>query len=156
MRSPVELRPRRSSDPAITVSEVRRCHPQLWRRLYTDVGSEYRWTDRLEWTDDQIRGYLEDPATSLFVLTEGAEVAGYYELRREPDASVEIAYFGLLPGRLGRGLGAHLLTHAVEEAWRRGATRVWLHTCCYDHPAALPNYRSAGFSVFKVESLPPL
>jgi hypothetical protein len=29
---------------------------------------------------------------------------------------------------------------------------VWLHTCSFDHPAALPNYLARGFRVFKTES----
>jgi ribosomal protein S18 acetylase RimI-like enzyme len=156
MRAPADLVPRRSPDPAIAVHRVHRCHPQLWRNLYQGVGSAYRWTDRLGWTDDEIRRYLEDPATSLFVMTHAAAIAGYYELRAEADGSVEIAYFGLLSDWFGRGFGAHLLTDAVEQAWRQGATRVWLHTCSYDHPAALPNYLKAGFSVFRRQPLPPL
>jgi GNAT superfamily N-acetyltransferase len=79
------------------------------------------------------------------------ELAGYFELRRDTDGGVEIAYFGLLPGFTGRRLGAHLLTEAVERAWSLGARRVWLHTCTFDHPAALPNYVKRGFTVFKTE-----
>lgn len=156
MRSPAQLVRRQLDDPAIAIHQVHRCHPQLWRSLYEGVGREYRWTDRLTWTDADIRNYLDDPATALFVLTDGGEVAGYYELRMEADAAIEIAYLGLLPGRTGRGLGAHLLTEAVDEAWTRGASRVWLHTCTLDHPAALPNYLKAGFTIWKLEELPPL
>ncbi len=155
MRSPKELVRRRLSDPAIAVHQVRHCHPQFWRRLYQGVGEAYGWTDRLEWTDEEIEAYLADVDTSLYVLTDGGEVAGYYELRQEPDGSIEIAYLGLLSEHIGRGLGAHLLTDAVEEAWRRQPSRVWLHTCTLDHPAALPNYERAGFTIFKVEAITP-
>ena len=88
---------------------------------------------------------------SLWVLTVDDVVAGYYELRREEDASVEIVYFGLLPEFTGRGLGGHLLTDAVERAWASGARRVWLHTCSFDHPFAIQNYLDRGFAVFKTE-----
>ena len=80
--------------------------------------------------------------------------AGYFELRRDDEADVEIAYFGLLHQFLGRGLGAHLLTEAVERAWAIGATRVWLHTCSLDHPAALPNYVKRGFTAYRTEEYP--
>ncbi len=61
-------------------------------------------------------------------------------------------YFGLLPEFIGRGLGGPLLTAAVRRAWEiPGARRVWLHTCTEDHPQALANYLSRGFSVFRVE-----
>ncbi len=78
-------------------------------------------------------------------------VAGYFELRNCEDGSVEIAYFGLLPEFLGRGLGKHLLTCATEQAWADGANRVWLHTCTLDDPAALPNYLKRGFRPFRTE-----
>ena len=77
--------------------------------------------------------------------------AGYFELERQEDGSTEVAYFGLLQEYLGRGLGKHLLTAAVHQAWQTGANRVWLHTCTLDDPAALPNYLKRGFKPFKEE-----
>ena len=77
--------------------------------------------------------------------------AGYFELERHSDGSTEIAYFGLIQEFLGRGLGKHLLTEAVERAWSEGANRVWLHTCTLDDSAALPNYVKRGFQTFKEE-----
>ncbi len=89
---------------------------------------------------------------SLWVLTVGDAVAGYFELRREDDGSVEIVYFGLLPEFTGRGLGGYLLTDAVERAWASGARRVWLHTCSFDHPLCHPELsRIAASRVFKTE-----
>jgi GNAT superfamily N-acetyltransferase len=68
------------------------------------------------------------------------------------DGAVEIAYFGLLPEYFGRGWDGHLLTRAVETAWGLGASRVWLHTCTLDHPAALPNYLRRGFRRVREET----
>ena len=67
------------------------------------------------------------------------------------DDSVEVAYFGLVPEALGRGLGKHLLSCAVRDAWALGPARVWLHTCTLDHPNALPNYVARGFVPYKTE-----
>ena len=82
-------------------------------------------------------------------------LAGYYELRRDRDGGIEIAYFGLLPEFIGRGLGGALLTSAIEDAWsprdRSNPSRVWVHTCNRDHPQALANYQSRGMIVYKVE-----
>jgi GNAT superfamily N-acetyltransferase len=144
------LRSARLSDASLRIDRVDDCPPELWRSLYTEVGRQYRWTDRLPWTDDDIRAYLKDPAVSVWVLTLEYEPAGYFELRRN-GTDIEIAYFGLLPAFTGRGLGGHLLTEAVEQAWAAGATRVWLHTSTLDHPAALPNYLKRGFTIFKTE-----
>jgi len=32
---------------------------------------------------------------------------------------------------------------------------VWLHTCSFDHPAAIPNYIKRGFTIFKIEQYQP-
>ncbi len=48
-------------------------------------------------------------------------LAGYYELRRDADGGVEIAYFGLLPEFIGRGLGGALANQRDRRsvaAWR--------------------------------------
>jgi GNAT superfamily N-acetyltransferase len=81
------------------------------------------------------------------------ESAGYFELYRHDDRSVEIDYFGLKPTFIGRGLGGMLLTRAVQEAWALEAQGVWLHTCTLDSPNALPGYQARGFRSFKTERL---
>lgn len=151
MRDRSALRPARVGDPDVTVEQVGAVTPDFWRYLYGEVGRRYHWVDRLGWSDDDILEYLGDPAVSLWVTMVAGQLAGYFELRREPDGAVEIVYFGLLDPFIGRGLGGHMLTEAVERAWDLGATRVWLHTNTLDHPAALPNYLKRGFAVFKTE-----
>jgi ribosomal protein S18 acetylase RimI-like enzyme len=151
MRERLALRPAHVGDPDVTVERVAAVTPDFWRHLYAEVGRRYHWVDRLEWSDGDILEYLGDPAVSLWVTKVAGQLAGYFELRREPDGAVEIVYFGLLDPFIGRGLGGHMLTEAVERAWDLGATRVWLHTNTLDHPAALPNYLKRGFAVFKTE-----
>lgn len=131
--------------------------PELYRRCYRSVGEAFHWRDRWNWSDEEIRAHLADPAISLHVATragggEGAALVGWYELRRvAADASVEIAYFGLVPAEFGRGLGKHLLSCAVRDAWALHPERVWLHTCTLDHPNAMPNYTARGFAAYKTE-----
>lgn len=76
---------------------------------------------------------------------------GYFELNKQHDGSIEIVYFGLMREYMGRGLGKQMLTAAAERAWWLGASRVWLHTCTLDYPAALPNYLARGFVKFHEE-----
>jgi GNAT superfamily N-acetyltransferase len=76
------------------------------------------------------------------------------ELDRRVDGEVEIAYFGLMPDYIGRGLGPALLGWALERAWSYRPRRVWLHTCSLDHPKALAVYRRAGFEVYDREAVP--
>ena len=151
MRAPSDLRPGRSDDPAIKIELQRDCSVELFRFLYIEVGKNYHWVDRLAWTDEQIAAYLKQREVSVSLMTYNSEMAGYFELKKCEDDSTEIAYFGLMPQFIGRGLGKHLLTCATEQAWTDGANRVWLHTCTDDDPAALPNYLKRGFKPFKTE-----
>jgi len=152
MRDPSELRPALLDDPLLKIEEQHNFSVELFRFLYVEVGKNYHWIDRLPWTDEDIREYLAQREITVLLMTYGDERAGYFELRKCEDGSTEIAYFGLLPEFIGRGLGKHLLTCATEQAWIDGANRVWLHTCTLDDPAALPNYLARGFRPFKTEN----
>ena len=146
------LRPVPCPDPRARVERVEGCPASFLRYLYVEVGRSCHWVDRLSWTDAEWRERIASPAVSLFVMALAGAPAGYFELERHADGSVEIAYFGLLPEFLGRGLGKHLLTQAAEAAWALRPPRVWLHTCTLDDPAALPNYLARGFRAFKNET----
>jgi GNAT superfamily N-acetyltransferase len=150
MTSPGDLRG--SADPpnGVRIERVETCPVDLFRFLYAEVGKQFYWRDRLVWSDSQIEEYLKGPVWTWILYERGAP-GGYFELKRHEDGSVEIAYFGLMPHTIGRGLGALLLTKAVEEAWKLSPTRVWLHTCTLDHPTALPNYVKRGFRPFRTE-----
>jgi ribosomal protein S18 acetylase RimI-like enzyme len=149
--SPASLRPAASPGPAV---DARResCSVALYRYLYETVGRNYNWYERNAWTDEELTRYLSQSRVGVWVLRVDEEAAGYFELVRHDDGAVEIAYFGLAPAYLGRGLGKYLLSRAVEEAWGLGASRVWLHTCTQDHPSALPNYLARGFTAFRTET----
>jgi ribosomal protein S18 acetylase RimI-like enzyme len=151
MTSPDALRASDAPREDLRIEHAPGCTASFYRYLYAEVGREYRWTDRLAWTDEQIRGHLSSPAISVHVAYLRGTPAGYFELTRHADGSCEISYFGLLPEFQGRGLGRHLLTQATRRAWE-GATRVWLHTCTLDGPAALPNYVGRGFQPYRKET----
>jgi GNAT superfamily N-acetyltransferase len=125
--------------------------PAEYRELYRVVGEAHHWRDRRSWTDDEIRTHLASADIAVWTCEVRGAVVGYFELRREHDGSVEIAYFGLVPAFIGRGLGGAMLTAAAEHAWAFGANRVWLHTCTLDSPHALPNYLARGFEPFREE-----
>jgi GNAT superfamily N-acetyltransferase len=145
-----QLRPRLSEDPALRLRHVTDCPPHVYRDLYRGVGRDFNWYSRYHWTDAQIAANLADPAVRLHVLYHEDAPAGFFELRCHPaDDSVEILFLGLLPAYTGRGLGRHLVTCALREAWRLDPARVWLHTCSLDHPAALATYRAAGLAAYK-------
>jgi len=144
--------------PDITIARVPNPSPALYRSCYRTVGEAFHWFDRWDWTDDEIRTHLADPAIQLFVAQRASNgddgtLAGWYELRRvAEDDSVEVAYFGIVAAEFGRGFGKHLLSSAVRDAWALGPKRVWLHTCTLDHPNALPNYLARGFTPYRQET----
>jgi len=121
--------------------------------MYFRVGEPWNWIDKRGWTDEQWREHAASPGLWIFAAYHDDKVAGYYELRRDKEGGVEIAYFGLLPKFTGRGLGGALLTSAIEQAWQMTPTpsRVWVHTCNRDHPQALANYQARGMQIYKVE-----
>lgn len=125
----------------------------FYRFLYDSVGDQLRWRDRRLMSDAELLAAITRPEVSIYVLYLDEVPAGYFELERM-GMDTEIAYFGLIPGNMGFGLGKHLLSVAIEQAWQDGAARVLVNTCNLDHPAALPNYQKRGFAVYDVTSKP--
>ena len=157
MRSPEQLRPKRvTSDKwRVTRFENKDVNWRFNRDMYFRVGEQWHWIDKRPWTDEQWKEYATAPALRTFAAYYNNALSGYYELRNDTEGGVEIAYFGLLPEFIGRGLGGALLTSAIEEAWSGGdriaPKRVWVHTCNRDHPQALANYQARGMIVYKIE-----
>ncbi len=149
---------RAAKPPAVPVELVRAeiPGPEFNRFLYTAVGGDLHWTDRLSWSWQQWWDWLERPGVETWVAWVWGTPAGYAELEPQPGGQVEVAYFGLLPAFTGQRLGGHLLWHALDQAWTLGertealesTRRVWVHTCSLDSPAALQNYQARGMRVY--------
>jgi len=140
--------PKYLDDPELKIVEVKIRDFRYNRFLYSLVGEQWSWTDKLKWTDEQWRTYAEDENLLTFVAYYAGTPAGYYELHLEDNDNVKIEYFGLSPGFIGKGIGSHLLSSAIATAWGRNAKRVWVHTCSLDHPAALSNYKARGMMIY--------
>ena len=151
MRNAAALSPARLPSVQVDIAREHACLPSTYRDLYLGVGAAYHWTDRAAWTDEQIAAHLGQQTISIFIARVTGVVAGFFELRECEERSVEIAYFGLMPGFIGRGLGATLLAAAVRRGWALPAARVWLHTSSHDHPHALANYLARGFRIYRVD-----
>ena len=138
--------PPRWAEP-VTVERAERPTVSFYRYLYDTVGADWDWYERRRLSDEALAGIVHDDAVEVFVLYVRGVPAGYVELDRRVDAEVEIAYFGLMPDYIGRGLGPALLGWALERAWSYRPRRVWLHTCTLDHPkgvGGLPARRVRG------------
>ena len=145
-----ELRPK----PLLSETQLVRLEipfPASNRFFYLQVGKLWQWTDRLNWSEEEWCNWVELEKVQTWMLLFKGTPAGYFELD-DQDGDVEIAYFGMLPQFLGKGLGGGFLTAAAEKAWEMGAVRVWVHTCSLDHPNALKNYQARGFQIYR-ESL---
>jgi GNAT superfamily N-acetyltransferase len=131
--------------------------PAHYRDLFRLIGAPWLWFSRLIMDEAHLAAIIQHPKVELFSVVDdaGAEV-GMVELDfREPN-ECELAFIGLVPALSGKGHGRWLLAEAVRRAWREGVSRVHVHTCSLDHPAALGAYRRAGFTPYKraVERFP--
>jgi GNAT superfamily N-acetyltransferase len=149
--SPSDLRPAAPADVDVVRAELP--SPELSRFLYTAVGGGWHWTDRLGWTWQQWQTFLDRPGIETWVAYVRGTPAGYVELDGATTSGVvEIASFGLLPDFTGRGIGGHLLTVGLRQAWALGPERVFVHTCSLDGPNAMANYQARGMRLFRTET----
>ncbi len=122
------------------------------RYLYQLVGEPWQWNDKLKESDKTWQDYAERDALRTWVAYYRGAIAGYFELEKQANGDVQIAYFGLAPRFIGRGFGGHLLSRALREAWDWApCKRVWVHTCTLDHEGALANYQARGMTIFRTE-----
>jgi GNAT superfamily N-acetyltransferase len=147
MTAPEQLAPAPPPDPELDVRQAELLSPEFSRFLYTAVGGDWFWVDRLGWDYARWEAYLSRPGVETWVGWVRGTPAGYAELAPRGDG-IEIAYFGLLRPFIGRGIGPRLLHAAVARAWSRRPAHVRLSTCELDGPAALRTYQRAGFSVY--------
>lgn len=151
---PAQFRPAYLEDKS-SASIIRMERPDVafYQFLYRAVGEVWRWRDRLLIAEEELYEILSAPGLTVDVLYVDGVPAGYIELSRV-GVDTEIGYFGLRPAFIGRGLGKHLLSYGIEQAWQDGAERVWVHTCNLDGPYALDNYTRRGFRVYNVTEVP--
>ena len=126
----------------------------FYRFLYNTVGEAYNWHSRGRRSDAELAALIQDPLNEVHVLYVHGTPAGFAELDCRTPAEIELIQFGLVPEFIGQGLGKWFLQWTIEKAWSYEPRRFWLHTCTLDHPAALPNYLKAGFTLFKQEIKP--
>lgn len=116
-----------------------------YRALFRKVGAPWLWFSRLAMSDAELEAIITDSGVHLFEVAAVEAVVGMLELDFREVGQCELAFVGLVPELSGQGHGRWLLAEAVRRAWREGVTRVHVHTCTLDHPAALAAYKRAGF-----------
>ncbi|MEL6978024.1 MAG: GNAT family N-acetyltransferase [Pseudomonadota bacterium] len=127
--------------------------------LYRTVGADYQWTDLLAWEPERLAAFVQDPLVRLTVLYRAGAPAGFFQLDRRQQGACDLAYFGLTPEALGRGIGPWLLWTALQDAWATApdplppepVERVTVNTCTLDHRSALALYQRMGFAPIRRE-----
>ena len=142
------------SDPVphspLSLRDMKRPDLDEYRTLFRLVGAPWLWFSRLVRDDESLAAIIHDPGVDLFAVVDehGADV-GILELDYRQPGECELAFVGLIPELSGKGHGRWLLAEAIRRAWRDGVSRVHVHTCSLDHPAALSAYIRAGFTPYK-------
>lgn len=122
--------------------------PFINHMFFLAVGLPWEWYSRVSWKPRDWKEHFLKKEVYTYLAFSGKSLAGYFELVKSDNSAMEIKYIGLLPQYTGKGLGGYLISHAVENAFRSGAERVWLHTCNNDHPQAIRSYKKRGFAIF--------
>lgn len=124
-------------------------HPVRYRALFRRVGEPWLWFSRLVMEDDTLTATIHHPAIEIYAVVDRRDIEiGLLELDFRTADMCEIGYLALVPELTGQRHGRWLMAQALALGWRKGVTRLWVHTCTLDHPAALGFYRKSGFRPF--------
>ena len=154
IKSITELVESNSPELQCSINLVKPDDFQINKFFYKNVGKKHHWVDRLDWTENQWIKYASDEKVKTYILKEGEDFLGYFELIFHNNSNeVEIAYLGLLEEYHNKKLGSYLLTCAIKKSFLGNPKRVWVHTCSLDHKNALNNYIARGMKIFKKETI---
>jgi GNAT superfamily N-acetyltransferase len=130
---------------------VRIAEPRVrrYRNLVGRIGDRWLWISRAAMSDAEILAMLTAPGTQLHVLLKEDAEIGIVELHADGPDSIEVNLFGVVPEAAGTGAARWMMLKALRQAFVPPVRRVWLHTCTFDHPAALPFYQGLGFRPWK-------
>ena len=127
---------------------------QLNKFFYKNIGKNYKWVDRLVWSEAKWINYVSNKNVKTFILKNKNDLAGFFEsIFHIEKNEIEIAYFGVLEEYQNKKLGSYLLSEAIKKSFENNIRRVWLHTCSTDHKNALNNYIARGMKIFKSETV---
>lgn len=87
-----------------------------------------RWAAELQVTPADIASW------PTIVALEGATLAGFYQLRIQPDEVCTLEHFWVAPEYIGKGMGRRMLADALERASDGGAVTVSIQSDPYAEP----------------------
>jgi GNAT superfamily N-acetyltransferase len=119
-----------------------------YRDLFRQVGQDWMWFSRINMPGEELHGILTDPQVKSYALSNESKRLGMLELDFREPGQCELAFFGLARDAIGKGLGRALIDEGISMAWAEPITRLWVHTCTFDSPDALPFYIRSGFTAY--------
>lgn len=120
-----------------------------YRALFGQIGEPWLWFGRAVMDDASVSEILRHPDIEAFALVLDGVDIGLLELDFRTENEVELAYFGLVPGTTGKGIGRAIMEEAIRRAFERPVKRFFVHTCSLDHPGAVTFYVRSGFRPYK-------
>ena len=135
--------------PDFPIRHVEKPDIAWYRDIFRRVGEDWLWFSVAVMPDDKLAAILGDPATHVLALEQEGRAIGFAELSFATPGEVEIVMFGVVQEATGTGAARALMEAALNATMRPGVDRVWLHTCTFDHPAAVRFYLGRGFRAFK-------
>ncbi len=137
----------------VALERLRGADVARYRALFAAVGMPWLWFSRLTMAPEALAALIDEPAIEAYAVTErradGVADIGLLEVDLRSPIEAELAFCGLVPEAVGRGLGRWMIARGIELGFSRGAPRVMVHTCTLDHPAAIRAYERAGFRAYK-------
>ena len=121
-----------------------------FRDLFRAIGQDIMWFSRLLLGEESLAAIIGDPAVWCYALVKDGVDIGLLELDFREAGQCELSFFGVVPSAVGGGAGRFLMNEALTRAWDRPISRMWVHTCHFDHPAALGFYQRSGFRPYAV------
>ena len=142
------LRP--AVDTGFTLERMGASDTERFRALFRAIGRDIMWFSRLMLSEEALAGLIGDPHVSCFALVKEGQDIGLLELDFRAAGQCELSFFGVVPSAVGGGAGRYLMNEALTRAWAQPITRMWVHTCNYDHPKALAFYQRSGFRPYEI------
>jgi GNAT superfamily N-acetyltransferase len=123
---------------------------ERFRALFRAIGQDIMWFSRLIMAEEKLASIIGDPKVQSHALVKDGRDIGILELDFRETSQCELSFFGLVPDAVGSGAGRWLMNEALVRAWAEPISRLWVHTCTFDHPHALGFYQRSGFRAYQV------
>ena len=135
--------------PGIAIRRRRAMPAADYLRLYHAIGDDWLWWSRLLWDEATLAAHLAAEETEVYVAEADGEEIGLIELDLRPAPDIELRYFGVIPSRIGTGLGGWLLAHATRgcRVAPPAAAHDPQHLRLWTTPVRSPSIGKHGFAV---------